>query len=725
MSSAALRASPEPFDRPARIGAAVQAVAYVAAAAVAALAVFLTVSDGQTAEAGATPVLWLLGLNLLLVLPLAGVIGWRVLRLRRADDPSARLHLRFVTLFALAALIPAVLVAVFFGVLVTQGVDRWFDSRVRTAVESSATVSQSYLDSQTNALAGEIPPIALDFQRAGDAWRTAPEAFADLLRQEVDLHLLDAVYLIDGRGVILGRSELPNAPRFEPPAAGSLRAAASGEIVIRTFEDENLLRGLLRVGPETDTYVYVTRRAADLNALLQASDAVQAYREAAANRRGVQAVFALIYAETALLVLIGAVWLGMGAATQLSEPIARVVQAAERVSAGDLDVRVTPGHAPQAIAVLANAFNRMTSDLRAQQQALRAAGEEAQSRSRFIETVLSDVSAGVIGADPQGLVTAANRQALLLLGLGEGAALGRPLAEVAPELRGVAASALDSRNDAEGEVEIVRPGGARRIRARASAREDGGLVLTFDDITRLVAAQRNEAWKDVARRIAHEIKNPLTPIQLSAERLRRKYRGQIVEDVEIFDRCTETIVRQVGDIGRMVDEFSAFARMPAPKFEDADAAEMLRQAVFSQRVAAPDVEVSLTAPEGAVRVVCDERMVGQALINVLKNAAESVEARRAREGGSAGGVRARLRAGDTYVVFEVEDDGVGLPETGRERLTEPYVTTREKGTGLGLAIVKRILEDHGGELVLTDAEQGSGARAVLRMPRRARARTEA
>ena len=268
----------------------------------------------------------------------------------------------------------------------------------------------------------------------------------------------------------------------------------------------------------------------------------------------------------------------------------------------------------------------------------------------------------------------------------------------------------------EQEVDVTRAGETHRLRVRVSDGDEGGLILTFDDITRLVTAQRNAAWKDVARRIAHEIKNPLTPIQLSAERLRKKYRGQINEDVETFDRCTDTIIRQVGDIGRMVDEFSAFARMPAPKFAEEDPAELLRQAVFAQRVAQPDVKLELIEPLPDMRFVADGRMVGQAVANLLKNAGESVMARHLADPEAPMGMRAELKLEGNGLICVVEDDGVGLPVKDRDRLTEPYVTTREKGTGLGLAIVKRICEDHGGELVLGDATELSGARVAMRFP---------
>jgi two-component system nitrogen regulation sensor histidine kinase NtrY len=450
--------------------------------------------------------------------------------------------------------------------------------------------------------------------------------------------------------------------------------------------------------------------------LRQSEQAVVDYRDAEASRARIQTIFALSYVSTAILVLVGAVWVGMAAATQISNPVARLVLAADRVAEGDLSARVEIGRDPEEIAVLSRSFNRMTQDLESQQAALKAASEDAQERRRFIEAVLSGVSAGVIGLDPSGSISAANERALTLIGLDGETALGRSLAEVAPEFDAVATRAADTGQDVEAEVDLVRSAETHRLRIRASGRPDG-LVLTFDDITRLVTAQRNAAWRDVARRIAHEIKNPLTPIQLSAERLRRKYRAEIKSDLETFDRCTDTIIRQVGDIGRMVDEFSAFARMPAPKFAEDDAAELLRQAVFAQRVAYPEISVELEEPPSGAGFVCDSRMVGQALANVLKNAGEAVSARRAREPDLAGRLTAKLVADAAAFTFEIEDNGVGLPKRDRERLTEPYVTTREKGTGLGLAIVKRILEEHGGELVLADAGTPPGARAILRFPK--------
>ncbi|MEI9963729.1 MAG: PAS domain-containing sensor histidine kinase, partial [Caulobacteraceae bacterium] len=656
--------------------------------------------------------------NLVLILALAAQVGWSVVSLiaDQSRDAAAKLHLRFVGMFALAAFVPAIVVAVFFGALVTRGVENWFSKRVQTVVENSTTVARSYVNEQTRTIYGDLLAMATDLGHAAPLFRTNPVSYGRILEGQAAARYFPGAYVVDHEGRILASAELDTAPPFVAPPPGTFRSADEGVVEVKTFESADLIRALYKMKGYDDAYLYVVRRAEPgiFNNLSAASGALQAYRDAAAHRHQIQAAFLLTYIETVLLVLVGAVWLGMAAAKAISAPVARLVAAAHKVSEGDLTARVVSHNDPEALAVLAQAFNKMTGDLQAQQQALKAASLEAQSRRQFIETVLAGVSAGVLGLDAEGRISAANQQAHALLGLGE-EPLGRTLAQVAPELAGVAAAAARSGGEAEEEIDVMRAGETRRLRVRASRAADGGLVLTFDDITRLVTAQRSAAWRDVARRIAHEIKNPLTPIQLSAERLRRKYRSEIKSDLETFDRCTDTIVRQVGDIGRMVDEFSAFARMPAPRFGAHSASELLRQAVFAQRVANPDLVIDLHEADEDIPLVCDDRMVGQALTNVLKNAGEAIAARRQGEPGVKGHIVASLRADRRGVCFEVEDNGVGLP-SNRERLTEPYVTTREKGTGLGLAIVKRILEEHGGELQLLDAAQTPGARAVLRFP---------
>jgi two-component system nitrogen regulation sensor histidine kinase NtrY len=669
------------------------------------------------------PVLALLILGSLLLSALAAILGFRVLRLigARATDPGARLHLRFVGLFGLAAVAPAVIVALFFGVLVTRGVDAWFGARVQSVVENSATVARSYVEEQTTSIGDHVANMAAALNTAAPTLKESPVAYSRYLRDLAADNDFSAAYIIDSQGRVLARADRPDGPGMLAPPASTFRAADEGIVSVGAFESTDLLRALYRLRGYDEAYLYVVKplNHGIFSHLRETEASLADYRTAKRSRLRIQAAFALSYIETVLLVLVGAVWLGMSAAASLSQPIARLVQAAGRVAAGDLAARVEIGRDPEEIAVLSRAFNRMTFDLSRQQEALRDARVDAESRRAFTEAVLLGVSAGVIGLDSQGRVSAINRQAALLLDLAPDSSLGRRLSEIAPELAPVAERAsLSSRGskagEAEEEVDVSRDGETRRLRARAS-HGDEGVVVTFDDITRLVAAQRNAAWKDVARRIAHEIKNPLTPIQLSAERLKRRYRPDASADPETFDRCTDTIIRQVGHIGRMVDEFSAFARMPAPKFAARDLVDLVRAAVFAQRVADSTVEITLHA--GSPRIIdCDGDIIGQALANVLKNAGESVGARMADDVALDGRIDVTLVDGDGRIDVVVEDNGVGLPRENRDRLTEPYVTTREKGTGLGLAIVKRILEEHGGRLILGDRATGQGARVVLSFP---------
>ena len=695
-------------------------VGYGVAAGLTGLAILLTVSPPTQGPLGPTSrmILTVLGLNLVLILGLIASVTLRILDLLRArsHDAGARLHVRFVRLFALAAVVPALVVFVFYGVLVNQGVENWFSERVQTVVENSATVFRSYVDEQTTYIGDHITVMAVDLNREAGGLQAKPAGVNDYLAALASYHAFPAAYLINREGRVLARAEGQGAPAYMVPPKAAYSAADQGDVFIINPPGSDVMRGLYRLRGFSDGYLYVSRplQTGIVTRLREAEAALISYREVAQNRKKVQTIFALSSVETALLLLVAAVWLGMAAANTISAPIARLVQAAGRVAGGDLSARVDAEADPDEIAVLSRAFNSMTNDLQAQQEALRRASQEAEERRQFIETVLTEVSAGVIGLDSHGYISVANRQAALLLALPGDHGRGRKLAEVAPEFADLAAAGRGG--EAEEEIDVTRGRDSRRLRVRASQSE-GGLVLTFDDVTRLVAAQRNAAWRDVARRIAHEIKNPLTPIQLSAERLRRKYRKDIAPaELETFDRCTDTIVRQVGDIGRMVDEFSAFARMPAPKFERLDGTEMLRAAVFAQRVASPELTVEIKEPAPEVVLMADGRMIGQALTNVLKNAAEAVEARRTESARLKGRITARLLVDENGIVIEVEDNGVGLPARDRDRLTEPYVTTREKGTGLGLAIVKRILEDHGGELELTDARSGQGALAILRLP---------
>ncbi len=698
--------------------------AYAIAFLITAAAIWLVaIAPGATAggdarTAASQVVLFILLANLILIAGLAAVIGGRVLRLtRNRNDPGARLHLRFVTLFSLVSVVPAVLIALVFGLLVNRGVDQWFSTNVRSAVENGAEIGRAYVADVGAGLEVDLETMATELGGVRDLFDNRIQ-FSRALSQIGDFFGYPALYILDDEGRVLASGEQPGAPPYVAPPREAFETVAGGEVAPTTVtENPDMVRALYPLPDYGHAYLYVVRPLAPglIQRMRNGEESITAYRAAEESRARIQAAFALSYLETALLVLVGAVWLAMSAASSISAPIGRLVKAADQVAGGDLDARVDNAGAPSEIIVLSEAFNRMTEDIKTQQAALKTASDEAQGRSLFIETVLSGVSAGVIGLDRMRRISAINDSASQLLGLDPEQVQGLRLADVAPEL-----GELSERGEAhiEEDIDVSRDGEALRLRVRIEGGQGGEMVLTFDDITRLVTAQRNAAWRDVARRIAHEIKNPLTPIQLSAERLRRRYRERVGDDVEVFDRCTETIIRQVGDIGRMVDEFSSFARMPAPRFSMENPAEMLREAVFAQRVAVLDIGVDLVEPLPSVVLQCDGRMVGQALANILKNAGEAVGAKRARDpvAEEALGIIARLDIEDGRAVFTIEDDGVGLPAKDRDRLTEPYVTTREKGTGLGLAIVKRICEDHGGELRLADAETLSGARVCLIFP---------
>jgi two-component system nitrogen regulation sensor histidine kinase NtrY len=422
-----------------------------------------------------------------------------------------------------------------------------------------------------------------------------------------------------------------------------------------------------------------------------------------------------------LLILLAAIWLGLWAANNLVRPISKLIGAAERVSRGDLKVRVEVDRDDDEMGTLARAFNRMTADLDSRRTELMRANRQLDERRRFTEAVLAGVSAGVVGFDGEGRVTLVNRAAARLLNAEPEELEGRHYAEAMPELSGIVRRALhEPMARANGEATLRRGGTLRSLSVQVASEEgagEAGFIATFDDITDLVSAQRTAAWADVARRIAHEIKNPLTPIQLSAERLKRKYAGEVSSDPEVFRQCTDTIIRQVGDIGRMVDEFSSFARMPSPKMRPEIAQELVQQAVFLQRAAHPQTEFEILGEMRPVRFECDGRLVSQALINVLKNAGEAIEARTAAGADERGHVAVTVTVESSRVLFRVTDNGIGLPQTERHRLTEPYVTTRAKGTGLGLAIVRKIVEEHGGEIQILDRENDEpGAEVRLAFP---------
>ena len=694
------------------------------------IATFVAMTGNLSATSNAKHILLLLLADLVISLGLAALIARRLAILwieRKRGRAGARLHGRLVALFAVVAVAPTILVAAFSVIMFDLGLEFWFSERVSTAIKNSRAVAQAYLEEHQQAIATDALAIAQVLNRSGPSLVYNPALFNSVITRQANLRYLTEAAVYDSSGRMLARSSNfllafnPDIPEW------AFERARTDGMALMTSDDEDRVRALVRLDVSADAFLYVGRLVDPrvLGHMESTSWAVQRYEELEGNRYSLQITFALIFLVVALLLLLVAVWIGLAFANQMTGPIGSIIAAAERVGKGDLRARVLGPPRRDEIGNLSRAFNKMTSQLERQQDALLEANEQLDYRNRFIEAVLGGVSAGVIGLDDSGRIDLANRKACDFLGERSKALRGRNLTEMLPEVGDLLDRARRRpKKLAEQQVAIKDAGGSERVLlVRISAElENGaimGFVVTFDEITQLLAAQRKAAWSDIARRIAHEIKNPLTPIQLAAERLKRKYVGQITTDPETFQVCTDTIVRHVGDIGRMVDEFSAFARMPAPVMRKENISKLIEQAVFLQRTAQPQVRFAYTPPLEPVVLPCDGRQVGQALTNLIKNAIESIEGRLHSEAtpSSDGAIEITLNATGSTCVIEIADNGKGLPQADRNRLTEPYVTTRERGTGLGLAIVKKIMEDHGGDLILRDRE-GGGAIVSLVFPLR-------
>jgi len=668
-------------------------------------------------------VLSLLNLDLVLLLALGAVVAKRLIEVwaeRRRGLAGSRLQIRLVVLFSLIAVTPTIIVAIFSYLFFSFGVESWFSDKIRTAITESLAVAEAYLHEHQQAIRADVLAMANDLNRDAVKLALNPQHLDQVVSAQAALRGLTEAMVFDRGGHLLARSSLSFTLGFEPVPDEAIHLADTGDVAIMTNDSDDRVRALVRLNQFGDVYLYVGRfiEPRVLKYMEETQRAAAQYEQLEGQRSGFQVTFALIFVLVAMLFLVAAVAIGIHFATQLAVPVSRLITAAEQVRGGDLAARVPESDKDDELASLSRAFNRMTYQIESQQRELREANRQLDERRRFTETVLTGVSAGVIGLDRLGRINLPNRSASSLLGVDLDQAIGQDLAEVAPEMAELV-SEVERRPErlAQSQVQFVTGNSTRTLLVRIAAEHNGGeiigFVVTFDDVTELLSAQRKAAWADIARRIAHEIKNPLTPIQLSAERLRRRYLKEIKNDAETFTICTDTIIRHVGDIGRMIDEFSSFARMPAPVLKPENLIEIVHQAVFLQRTAHPEIVFATVFPNHSVAVRCDARLVGQALINIVKNAIESIQARTAEEGTGVQGhicVQVTEEAGQVSVI--IEDNGKGLPQHGRERLTEPYVTTRAKGTGLGLAIVKKIMEDHQGELVLDDAEL-KGARVSL------------
>jgi two-component system nitrogen regulation sensor histidine kinase NtrY len=695
-----------------------------------ALTTFLVL--GPLDQGASTPSLRLILLaDLVYVLVIAALVLAQIARLvaaRRAKSAGSRLHLRLTGAFALLALIPTVTVAVFAGLTVNIGLEGWFSDRVSSVVGSSLAAAEAYEEEQRADLAADARGLARYIDAVRSAQLIADREVLTDGQVQVQRGLREA-YLIDGTGDLRARGARSYLFDFERPTPDHIERAIDQGIVIIEDWPNNEFRALVPLASYVDRFLYVSRDVDGeiLSLLDETQETVRLYQQLENERGRVLFDFALFYLGFALILILAAIWMGLWFAERLSGPVGRLTGAAQRVGGGDLDVQVREEEGDDEIAMLGRYFNQMTRQLKGQRTALLDNTDQIERRGRLFDSVLGSVTSGVVGVDPAGKITFVNRSAVGLLDWTEGGD-SVPLAVAVPEFTALFALLRAGRMEvAQGEVKVTRNGRLENLLVRMSTRrnEDGrleGYVVAFDDVTDLVSAQRMAAWGDVARRIAHEIKNPLTPIQLSAERIKRKFAPRLGDDGESLVQMTDVIIRQTGDLRRIVDEFSKFARMPEPDRQSHDLVAIVRDAVLLQKAGQPDVTISDTLPGAPVISDVDATMLSQALTNLIKNAGEAIETlqKRGAPDGHVPRIEVAMSTGPAGAVIQISDNGIGLP-ADRARLFEPYVTTRDEGTGLGLPIVKKIIEEHGGTLTLHDAapfadQTHFGAMAVITLP---------
>lgn len=700
--------------------------AIVLTALLSALATFLILAGMTPLEPTHGTTVVALSINLVLILALITVVAWQarsLLRARRAGAAGAQLHVRFVALFSLIATVPAVVVAVVASITLARGLDPWFTGWINGLMSNTVEIAHAYRDLQCRTLARETNLMAADLNRARMLFDADRVVFKEFMKSRAVFLGFPVAMIVGPDGSVIEKIENRPIDGLEVPSGRDLADASNSDALCLVPREGNVLRSVLRLENHDGRVLFVTRfvdrRALDFPR--EAEAGIAYYKLLEQLSLGIQIAFASMFAVIALIILLSAIWFGLGFANGLVAPIRRLIHATQQVATGNFYVQVPIRRGEGDLASLGQTFNSMTAELRRQHDSLTAASELMDRRRRFTEAVLSGVSAGVVGLDAQGMITIINPSAEAVFGASRDDLVGSDASESLPELASLISDARGARQRLiQQQITIARHGRERIVNVRVTSEQargdEKGLVITLDDITDLVAAQRTSAWADVARRIAHEIKNPLTPIQLSAERIRRKYGKVITQDREIFDQCTATIVRQVDDIKRMVDEFSSFARMPKPTIGSEDLADTVRQVVFMMRIANPEITFEEDIPPNGLSAHYDRRLVSQAVTNIVKNATEAVVAVPEAERGN-GRIRVAVRLSEKGIVsIDVVDNGKGFPVENRQRLLEPYMTTREGGTGLGLAIVGKIFEEHGGGIELMDNPDGRGAWVRLWFP---------
>ncbi|MCK5296588.1 MAG: PAS domain-containing sensor histidine kinase, partial [Alphaproteobacteria bacterium] len=705
------------------------AIMLAVVALISGVATYIALTGAGSSVLSHNTVVVLLNIDLFLLLLLFIVVARRIVSMwseRKGNVAGSRLHVRMVMLFGLVAATPTILVATFSGMFFQTGMQTWFSEQVRTAVSDSLVVAEAYLKEHRQLIAGDAFVVSNVIAKKWDFVANNSQQLNNLLEEQVLSRGLNEAVIFNAKGRVLSHAGYIFSLQFEEVPFWAIERANSGDVSILKGSSDDRVRALVKLDTLEDVYLYVGRFVDSdvVSHIERAKTAVSKFERLEGSRGELEITFSLIFIAVALLLLLASIWFGLMLATMLTKPVVALILAAEQVTNGNLGVKVKEYAFADELSVLSRAFNRMTEQLETQRSKLIEANNELDERRQFTETVLAGVSAGVIALDEEGNIRLANKSACELLGWNDVEEhKGNTLDIISKELGD---AFISVRNNPErpfqNEIELKIAGRIRTFFMCLTAEHENnrifGCILTFDDITDLLAAQRKAAWSDVARRIAHEIKNPLTPIQLSAERLKRKYLKQINDDKETFTICTDTIIRHVTNIGRMVDEFSSFARMPAPIMKESSVSEVVVNSVLLQRAAFPEIKFETVFPEKPVKITCDGQQITQMMTNLIKNSIEAIEGRDIFEDNELpkGKIMVSLIQDDEKIKIVVEDNGKGFPANKRDKLTEPYVTDKNEGTGLGLAIVKKIIEDHEGNLILEDVEDG-GARTIVTFPR--------
>ena len=667
------------------------------------------------------------------VLIIVALVAQRIMRMvaaRRAKSAGSRLHMRLSAVFAMVAFIPTVLVAVFATVTLNIGIEGWFSERVRDAVGTSLSAAQAYEAEQRDDLIEDVSFLAgflVQQKRRNPLIDVSEVRDAVIQGQSLVQRGLKEAYVIDSAPKLIARGNKSYLFDFEAPSRAEISQAEGGDPVIIQDWNNNEFRALLKLPNFLDSYLLVSRTVDGeiLTLLDETKETAALYNQLESERGRMLLDLGLIYLGFAFFVILSAIWLGLWFAERLARPVGKLAGAAQRVGAGDLTVRVKEETGDDEIAMLGRIFNRMTQQVKRQRDDMIDVNERTEKRRRLFDSVLTGVSTGVIGLNPEGKIEVLNAAASRLLEVNKDNVLGQDLSKAVPEFSDLFKQAQDKVDHTrQDEINLTRAGNSEVLLVRIAARmSDGdtleGYVVTFDDVTDLVSAQRMAAWGDVARRIAHEIKNPLTPIQLSAERMRRKFGPLVGDQADTLEQYTDVIIRQTNDLRRIVDEFSKFARMPEPERRMENLTKLIGDAVLLQQNARQDIDIKLKNNRKKLLTELDSTMITQALTNLIKNAGEAIDSYIVEHKGEefSPEIRVLVETKNQATVIRIQDNGIGLPKEQRSRLFEPYVTNRESGTGLGLSIVKKIIEEHGGTLELVDAPKFKGNNHVGAMAR--------